>query len=76
MLYASWSACTYQRQEIEKDILLNTSGDQSRQSMWQGLSAVFRRQYRLKTSFGLVILGMIQLGGIDGVLYVSSLHGQ
>ena len=64
------------RAEIEKDILINTRGDQPRQSMWQGLSIVFRRRYRLRTSLGLFILGMIQLCGIDGVLYVSSLRGR
>ena len=34
-------------------------------------SLVFNKQYRMRTSLGIFILGMIQLCGIDGVLYVS-----
>ena len=59
------------RAEVEKDFLTTTSRNQSRQSLWQGLSAVFRRRYRVRTTLGLFILGMIQLCGIDGVIYVS-----
>lgn len=59
------------RAEIEKDILATASRDQSHLSMWKGLTAVFLRHYRMRTALGLFILGMIQLCGIDGVLYVS-----
>jgi len=62
---------TLSRVEVEKDILTTASRNQSRQSLWQGLIAVFRRRYRVRTTLGLFILGMIQLCGIDGVLYVS-----
>ena len=60
------------RAEVEKDLLTITSRDQARPSLWQGLSVVFYRRYRVRTVLGLFILGMIQLCGIDGVLYVSS----
>lgn len=59
------------RAEIEKDILTTPSQERSGLSLWHGLSAVFNRQYRARTNLGLFILGMIQLCGIDGVLYVS-----
>ena len=58
------------RAEVEKDILTTAKRDQSKVSIWQGLSIVFHRQYRVKTALGLFILGMIQLCGIDGILYV------
>ena len=59
------------RAEVEKDILTTASRNQYRLSLWQGLSAVFHRRYRVRTTLGLFILGMIQLCGIDGVLYVG-----
>ena len=40
-------------------------------SFWQEFLMIFHQQYRMRTSLGLFILGMIQLSGIDGVLYVS-----
>ena len=60
------------RVEVEKDILTIASRSQSQPSLWQGLSVVFYRRYRARTTLGLFILGMIQLCGIDGVIYVSS----
>ena len=59
------------RVEVEKDILTTASQERSGLSLWQGLSAVFHRQNRARTLLGLFILGMIQLSGIDGVLFVS-----
>ena len=59
------------RAEVEKDILTAAGRNRPRPSLWQGLSAVFTRQYRARTTLGLFILGMIQLCGIDGVIYVS-----
>ena len=59
------------RAEVEKDILAAASRNQPQRSVWQSLSAIFNRQYRVRTTLGLFILGMIQLCGIDGVLYVS-----
>ncbi len=58
------------RTEVEKEFLTTARQGQSKVSMWHGLSIIFRRQYRAKTALGLFILGMIQLCGIDGVLYV------
>ena len=60
------------RVEVEKDILTIATRNSSQPSLWQGLSVVFYRRYRARTGLGLFILGMIQLCGIDGVLYVSS----
>ncbi|KAL8746858.1 MAG: hypothetical protein Q9190_001182 [Brigantiaea leucoxantha] len=37
----------------------------------RGLLTIFERQHRTRTSLGLFILGMVQLCGIDGVLYVN-----
>ncbi len=59
------------RAEVEKDILTMASRNKPQLSLVQGFSAVFHRQYRMRTILGLFILGMIQLCGIDGVLYVS-----
>lgn len=59
------------RAEVEKDILTTASRNQSGLSLWHGLADVFHRRYRVRTTLGIFILGMIQLCGIDGVLYVS-----
>jgi len=37
----------------------------------KAIVTIFRRQYRAKTILALFVLGMVQLSGIDGVLYVS-----
>ncbi|QDS77487.1 hypothetical protein FKW77_000120 [Venturia effusa] len=56
--------------EAEKDILrpqeqgLSLSG-------WQGFLLLFRRGYRSRTILALFVLGMVQLSGIDGVLYYA-----
>lgn len=39
-------------------------------SLWQSLVILFRRGYRSRTILALFVLGMVQLSGIDGVLYV------
>jgi MFS family permease len=56
--------------EAEKDFL---SMAQQRVSLsaWQGFLLLFRRGYRTRTILALFILGMVQLSGIDGVLYVG-----
>lgn len=59
------------RAEVEKDILASSSQETTQPSLWQGLCAVFHRRYRSRTTLGVFILGMIQLCGIDGVVYVS-----
>jgi MFS family permease len=58
--------------EAEKDIL---SSNEQRPSLsaWQGFLLLFRRAYRARTILALFVLGMVQLSGIDGVLYVSVL---
>lgn len=40
---------------------------------WQSFSILFSRAYRARTVLALFVLGMVQLSGIDGVLYVSAL---
>lgn len=39
---------------------------------WQSFAMLFRRGYRARTILALFVLGMVQLSGIDGVLYVSA----
>lgn len=60
--------------EAEKDILNVGSGQQSnplQESSLQAVLTIFRRQYRSRTVLALFILGMVQLCGIDGVLYYA-----
>ena len=59
------------RAEVEKDLSKLTARSESRPSTWQATRAIFQRKYRLRTILGLFVLGMVQLSGIDGVLYVS-----
>lgn len=55
------------RIEIEKDISrLGGSGGNTKNE-WE----IFHKKYRLRTVLALFILGMVQLSGIDGVIYVS-----
>ncbi|KAK8860086.1 general substrate transporter [Apiospora arundinis] len=54
----------------DRDFLTSTS-QQSSLSLWQGLALLFRRGYRTRTMLALFILGMVQLSGIDGVLYYA-----
>lgn len=58
------------RAEVEKDILSMSREEARHRSPWRGFTAIFRPQYRARTTLGLFILGMVQLCGIDGVLYV------
>ncbi|KAI8188719.1 Sugar transport protein MST8 [Colletotrichum sp. SAR 10_86] len=66
----------FSRGESERDFL---SGSQSEQrpslSPWQSFTLLFKRGYRTRTTLAIFILGMIQLSGIDGVVYVSLLNG-
>lgn len=55
--------------EAEKDILRPQEQGPSL-SGWQGFLLLFRRGYRSRTILALFVLGMVQLSGIDGVLYV------
>lgn len=40
---------------------------------WQSFAILFRRGYRARTVLALFVLGMVQLSGIDGVLYYAPL---
>jgi MFS family permease len=59
--------------EAQED-MLRQSQQASALSLWQGFLLLFRRGYRSRTILGLFMLGMVQLSGIDGVLYVSWHH--
>ena len=59
--------------EAERDYLASTEQRVSL-SLWQGLVILFRKSYRRRTTLALFILGMVQLSGIDGVLYVSAVN--
>jgi len=56
--------------EAEKDVLRNPEQRPSL-SAWQGFLLLFRKGYRARTILALFVLGMIQLSGIDGVLYYA-----
>ena len=65
------------REEFEHTISTSVeTANEPPLSAWQELLRIFRRQYRMRTGLGLFILGMIQLSGIDGVLYVSEVKSQ
>ena len=59
------------RVEAEKDILTSQLSARPNSTSWKSLLLMFQPQYRFKTILGLFVLGMVQLSGIDGVLYVS-----
>ena len=59
------------KEEVEKDLSKLTTRKESKLSTWQATRAIFQTKYRLRTILGLFVLGMVQLSGIDGVLYVS-----
>ena len=59
------------RIEVERDMSKLTARSASELSTWQGIRSIFQRKYRLRTILGLFVLGMVQLSGIDGVLYVG-----
>ena len=63
--------------EAEKDILGPAEQElrsKPTTSGLQGFLIIFNRQHLRRTMLGLFILGMVQLCGIDGVLYVSVSH--
>lgn len=60
------------RVEAEKDILVApVDSSESGLGGFGAIILIFRRQYRARTILALFVLGMVQLSGIDGVLYVS-----
>ncbi|KAK0934153.1 hypothetical protein LTR29_014267 [Friedmanniomyces endolithicus] len=62
-----------QHAEAEKDILRVREEDVSKQhtSFYHSLRLIWARQYRGRTILALFILGMVQLSGIDGVMYYA-----
>ncbi|KAF2150524.1 general substrate transporter [Myriangium duriaei CBS 260.36] len=63
----------FSRAEAEKDFLGPAAQRQitAQPGPIQGLVMIFRKPYRSRTTLALVMLGMIQLSGIDGVLYYA-----
>lgn len=59
--------------EAERNFMSNAAVAEQRVSLtpWQSFAILFRRGYRARTTLALFVLGMVQLSGIDGVLYVS-----
>lgn len=64
--------------EAEKDLLGPAAEQQmlARPGPVEGLVMIFRKQYRSRTVLALFTLGMVQLSGIDGVLYCKKTHPQ
>lgn len=62
--------------EAEKDILraASTVSQAQKTSFVESLVIIFRKQYRGRTMLALFVLGMLQLSGIDGILYVGSVE--
>lgn len=59
--------------EAESSFMSGGAAVEQRVSLtpWQSFAMLFRRGYRARTILALFVLGMVQLSGIDGVLYVS-----
>ncbi|KAF4984796.1 hypothetical protein FZEAL_87 [Fusarium zealandicum] len=57
--------------EAERDFLAASTEQQPSLSLWQSFVLLFRRGYRARTILGLFLLGMVQLSGIDGVIYYA-----
>ncbi|KAF2714921.1 general substrate transporter [Pleomassaria siparia CBS 279.74] len=57
--------------EAEKDILNVQHEHTDNVSAWKGFLMMFQRTYRARTVLGLFVLGMVQLSGIDGLLYYA-----
>ena len=63
--------------EAEKDLLGPAAEQQisaRKPGAVEGLTRLFRKPYRKPALLALYVLGVIQLSGIDGVLYVSFPH--
>lgn len=60
--------------EAERNFMSSAAVAEQRVSLtpWQSFAILFRRGYRARTTLALFVLGMVQLSGIDGVLYVST----
>jgi MFS family permease len=62
------------RAEAEKDILRPVATNEQSTLKMRDCTQIFGKEYAGRTMLGLFILGMVQLCGIDGVLYVRSSH--
>ncbi|KAI0173263.1 putative MFS sugar transporter [Hypoxylon sp. FL1284] len=60
----------YPMAEAERDFLASAEQPLSL-SLWQSFIILFRRGYRARTILALFILGMVQLSGIDAVVYYA-----
>ncbi|KAH0436169.1 hypothetical protein CcaCcLH18_04459 [Colletotrichum camelliae] len=62
----------FSRDEAERDFLSASQSEQQLSlSPWQSFTLLFKRGYRARTTLAIFILGMIQLSGIDGVVYYA-----
>ncbi|KAF4985607.1 hypothetical protein FDECE_16444 [Fusarium decemcellulare] len=57
--------------EAERDFLAASTEQRPSLSPWQSFILLFRRGYRARTILALFLLGMVQLSGIDGVVYYA-----
>ncbi|KAI0160256.1 putative MFS sugar transporter [Xylariaceae sp. FL1272] len=55
----------------ERREILSANDQANALSPWQGFLLLFRRAYRARTILALFILGMVQLSGIDAVVYYA-----
>lgn len=62
----------FSKEEAEKDVLRPIERDNTELGWIAGLKLIFRRDNRSKTFLALFLLGIIQLSGIDAVLYVRN----
>ncbi|KAI8179033.1 hypothetical protein K4K48_000445 [Colletotrichum sp. SAR 10_66] len=63
----------FSRVEAERDFLSTSQSEQKPSlSPWQSFTLLFKRGYRTRTTLAIFILGMIQLSGIDGVVYLCN----
>lgn len=58
--------------EAEKDILRPTDPTLPKKVSFMDILTIFKKEYRPQALLALFILGIVQLCGIDGVLYVSN----
>ena len=63
----------FNRIEAEKDFLGPAAAQRNQQpdTSLKSIARIFKKEYRSQTGLALLYLGMCQLSGIDGVLYVS-----
>lgn len=63
----------FSRVEAEKDLLGPAARRQitAQPGLFESLIMIFRRPYRARTSLAFIMMAMIQMSGIDGVLYYA-----